>query len=400
MKLFYKALADHGKVVHGVVVANTPTEAAKYLRSHKLFPIMIKEESGGKLFGAFNFQKKMKFADVIFFTRQLSSMLESGLTLMQALSIFRNQVEKKVVYDIISGIITEVQEGKSLSDALSKYPDSFSPIYVSLIKTAEGSGLLDKILLRMANDLEKQQKLKSQIKSALLYPVIVIVMMVLVVFVMMIAVIPQLKSLYGSLNIELPLPTQILISISDFTLTFWPLMIVSVFGGIYGFRKWHQTPSGKFLVDTFLLRIPIFGKLIKQSILTEISRTLSLLIGSGNLVVDSLQQISSIVGNSLYEKAIAQVADRVTKGITVGDAMAVSPLFPPIFIELVKIGEQTGKLEDSLQRASDYFEREVEQTVKTLTTAMEPIIMLILGVGVGFLLIAVITPIYKLSTSF
>lgn len=400
MKLFYKALADHGKVVHGIVVANSPADAAKYLRTHKLFPILIKEENGIMKGGFLSFQNKVKFNDLIFFTRQLSSMLASGLTLMQALTIFRNQVEKRSLYDLVSGLIAEVEEGKSFSSALSKYPDTFSPIYISLIKTAETAGLLDKILLRLADNLEKQQKLKQQIKSALLYPVIVILMMVGVAFVMMIAVIPQLSELYASMNIELPFATQILVTMSDVTVRYWPVMFLGVGGMIYGFRRWHKSPSGKLLIDKLTLKLPIFGKLIKQSILTEFSRTLSLLIGAGNLVVSSLQEISGIVGNSLYEKAIIQVSDRVTKGVSVGDAMAVSPLFPGLLVELVRIGEQTGKLEDSLQRASEYFERETEQTVKTLTTAMEPIIMLVLGLGVAFLLIAVITPIYKLTTSF
>jgi type IV pilus assembly protein PilC len=400
MKLYYKALADHGKAVHGVVVANSTSDAARYLRTHKLFPIVIREEKSFGLMGAFSHTKKLKFADLIFFTRQLSSMLASGLTLMQALTIFRNQVEKRTMYDMVSGIISEVEEGKSFSGALAKYPDTFSPIYVSLIKTAEGAGLLDKILLRLADNLEKQQKLRAQIKSALLYPVIVILMMIGVAFVMMIAVIPQLSSLYESMNIELPFATQVLVDMSNFSVKFWPLMIGGMVGLVYGFRAWYKTSSGKMIVDRSIIRLPIFGKLIRQSIFTEMSRTLSLLIGAGNLVVPSLQEIAGIVGNSLYEKAIVQVADRVTKGISVGDAMAASPLFPGLLVELVRIGEQTGKLEDSLQRASEYFERETEQTVKTLTTAMEPIIMLVLGIGVAFLLIAVITPIYKLTTSF
>jgi len=400
MKLFYKAIADQGKVVHGVIVAGNPSEAAKYLRSHKLLPLTIKEEQGlGGNFGK-SFAGKVKFADLIFFTRQLSSMLSSGLNLMQALTIFRNQVEKKALFDMISSVISEVEEGKTFSSALSKYPATFSPIYISLIRTAEGAGLLDKILLRLADTLEKQQKLKAQIKSALLYPIIVIIMMIGVTIVLMVAVIPQLSTLYASFDIELPFATQVLVSASELTLKYWPILIIATFGSIIGFRKWHGTPEGKFLIDRLVLGIPIFGKLIRQSILTEFTRTLALLIGAGNLVVSSLQELSGIVGNSIYEKAILQVAERVTKGVSVGDAMAASPLFPPLVVELVRIGEQTGKLEDSLQRASEYFANETDQTVKTLTTAMEPIIMLALGLGVGFLLIVVITPIYKLTSAF
>lgn len=315
---------------------------------------------------------------------------------MQALQILKNQVQNPAMAEVIRGVIASVEEGKSFSLAISKYPNVFSPIYVSLIRASETAGLLDKVLLRLADNLEKQQKLRSMIRSALTYPVIVIILMVVVMSIMMIFVIPQLSGLYDNMGIELPLPTQIVVGISNFMIKFWPFMIGGTVLGVFYFRKWRKTPTGKSIIDRIVLKLPVFGKLITQSIMVEFSRTFGLLVGTGSLVVESLNESADVVGNMYYRSAILDLGRKVEKGVTIGDAMLSDPLFPPIIVEMVKIGEQTGKLDDSLLRVSEYFEREVEQTIKTLTTAMEPFIMIILAVGVGFLILSIITPIYNL----
>jgi len=220
-----------------------------------------------------------------------------------------------------------------------------------------------------------------------------------VTIIMMIFVIPQLTVLYGNLNVQLPIQTQIVVGVSNIVNNFWP--IVLLFGAlcVYLFRRWHRKPSGRRITDFYLLKIPVFGVLLSQSMMAEFSRTFGLLIGSGSLVVDSLLKSADVVSNVHYKDAINLVAKRVEKGITVSDAMNASPLFPPYVVQMVKIGEQTGKLDDSLIKASEFYEREVEQTVKTLTTLMEPLIMVVLALGVGFLIFAVITPIYSLLSS-
>lgn len=395
MKLYYRAADQRGKVVHGLIEAKDVNEAAGYLRKQQYIPIKI-EEKAKKSFLSFLNKKKTSNADLVFFTRQLSSMLSSGLTLMQALNMLHNQVQNPAMGEVIGGIVSDVEEGRPFSVAISKYPKVFSPIYISLIRAAETSGLLDKVLNRLADNLEKEQKLKSTIRSALMYPIIVIIMMILVMSVMMIFVIPQLSVLYDNLEIELPLPTKIVVGISDFMVKFWPFIFGGLGVGTYYIRKWNKTTQGKKLMDAVVLKLPVFGKLIKQSVMVEFARTFGLLVGTGSLVVESLKQSSDVVGNVYYKQAIIEVSEKVQKGVTIGDAMLSDELFPSILVEMVKIGEQTGKLDDSLLRVSEYFEREVEQTVKTLTTAMEPFIMIILAVGVGFLIISIITPIYNL----
>ncbi len=398
MRLTYKAVDRQGKVSRGVVDANDITEAANYLRDKNLIPVQITREQKNIL-DELPFFNKASTNDLILFTRQLSSMLASGLTLMRALEILKDQLENQRMIDVVNGVINDVEEGKNLSTAIAKYPNIFSPIYVSIIKAGESAGLLDKVLSRLADNLEKEAKLKSTVKSALMYPIIVVVLMVVVIGIMMIFVIPQLTLLYQNLGVSLPLPTQIIIALSNFTTTFWPFVIGGVFGAMFAYKKWSNTNDGRLIVDSIKLKIPVFGKLIKETILAEFSRTFGLLIGTGSLVVDSLMETADTTGNVHYKTAIVNIAHQVEKGVTVGDAMSYYPLFPQLLVQLVKIGEQTGKVDESLEKASEYFEREVDEMVKGLTTAMEPFIMVVLGLGVAFLIISVITPIYSLISS-
>jgi len=241
--------------------------------------------------------------------------------------------------------------------------------------------------------------LRATIKGALLYPVIVIIMMILVTAVMMIFVIPQLSTLYENLHVQLPIQTVIVVGLSKFTIQFWPLVIGIVVVVSYAFRKWYQKDSGRHIVDKYMLKIPVLGRLLGQTMMAEFTRTFGLLVGSGSLVVDSLMKSANVVSNIFYQEAIMVVARRVEKGVAISDALEASSFFPPFIVQMVKIGEQTGKLDESLIRTSEYYEREVDQTVKTLTTLMEPLIMVMLAFGVGFLIFAVITPIYGLLSS-
>jgi type IV pilus assembly protein PilC len=399
MKLRYKAATADGRIVQGILDARDEAEAATYLRGKELHPIQIKEQAEDLMTRYFPFLNKLGTNDVILFTRQLSSMLTSGLTLMRALQIYKDQLQNQQMIEIVGGIISDVEEGKTLSLAISKHPEVFSPIYISLIKAGESSGLLDKVLLRLANNMEKSAKLRSTVKGALLYPTIVVILMIMVILIMMIFVIPQLTALYTNLNVPLPLPTRVVIGLSSFLGTFWPLLLALGAGAFYFFRRWKKTVEGQLIIDDFVLKLPIFGKIIKQTILSEFARTFGLLVGTGTLVVESLNQTADTTGNIHFKNAIHGVSKQVEKGISIGDAMTAYSLFPPMLIQLVKVGEQTGKVDETLIKASEYFEEQVNQQVRTLTTALEPFIMIVLGIGVAFLIISVITPIYSLISS-
>lgn len=397
MKLYYKAVTKEGKSIDGLIEARDEKEAAVYLRSKEFIPIKIHKKEKSKLTDFIPiFSNKVKSKDIVAFTRQLSSMITSGITLIRSLEIIKSQVKNTALIEILDSIVHDIEEGRNFSTSIAKYPNVFSPVYTSLIKASESSGLLNKALLRLADTLEKQQKLKDTIRAALAYPVIVVVMMIVVVFIMMIFVIPQLSGLYESLGVKLPFSTQLIVTLSNITVKYWLIVIPIVGIGLFLFRRWRKTLEGELTIDSLLLKLPIFGKLIKESILAEFSRTLGAMLGSGTLVVDSLEEVSDITGNVLYKNAIVDVARKVEKGITMGDAMSFYNLFPQNLIELVKIGEQTGKLDETLIGASEYFENEVEQTVKILSTALEPAIMVILGIGVAFLVFSIITPIYQI----
>lgn len=400
MKLHYKAVTQQGKILTGIVEANDIKNAAQFLRSKELFPITITRKEKSKLLNILPFfSNKVTRKDIILFTRQLSLMLVAGLTLVKSLDILKSQASSEPMKELVDGIITDIQEGSSFSTSIAKYPDVFYPVYISIVSASEGSGLLDKSLTRLSYSLEKQEKLRNTIKAAFTYPVIIVIMMVLVVFLMMTFVIPRLTELYKDLDVELPFATQMVIYISNFTTAFWPVILGFGFLFVFLLRRFNKTIEGKTLIDNLVLKLPIFGNLIKKTTLIEIARTLGLLIGSGTLVVKSLAETADVAGNVHFKNAILDVSTRVEKGVTVGDALSSYTLFPPILTQLVKVGEQTGKLEETLLKAADYFEAEVDEVVRTLTTAMEPFIMAILGLGVGFLIFSIITPIYKLTSS-
>lgn len=399
MLIEYKAVTPQGKKIQGLIEAKDVAEASGYLRARKFFPVVIRQKTQMDIAKFLPILGKVTRSDIVLFTRQLSSMLSSGLTLLRCLQILKEQMENRAMVAVITSIISDIEDGKSFSAAIGAHPKVFSHIYISLVKASEVAGVLDKSLSRLADTLEKQQKLSSSVKAALFYPAIVVTLMVVVMVLMLIFVIPQLAVLYKSLNVALPLPTQIIIGLSNIVIVGWPFLIGFIVIGGYVFRRWHKTENGKLIVDAIILRMPIFGKLVKETILAEFSRTMSILIASGSLVVDSLMQTSEITGNIYYKQAISDVAKRVERGISVGDSLGAYTLFPSILVQLVHIGEETGKLDETLLKASEYFDNEVSQVVKTLTTAMEPAIMIILGIGVGFLVLSVILPIYSLTSA-
>ncbi len=396
MRLSYKAVTRDGKTVSGVIEAKDENEAGSYLRSRGILPIHISKPASADIFKNVPFLGKNSKSQLVFVTRQLSSMLTSGLTLMQSLNVLKEQLQNEPMGDVLKGVMVSMEDGRPFSQAIAKYPETFSPIYVSLVKAAESSGILEKVMNRLAENLEKQEQLAATIKGALLYPLIIVIGMLGVMAIMMIFVVPPLASVYESLHVELPFITKIVIGISHFVTNFWPLAIGGVVLFVFLLTRIKQSETGKIILDNIMLKLPVFGKLIRESILAELTRTLGLLIGSGTLVVDAFMQSSVVVGNEQYKNAIVNIAKRVEKGVSVYDAMVSSPLFPPLLTQTVKIGEQTGKLDESLLRVSEYFEREVNQATKTLTTALEPFILIFLGVGVGGMIIAIITPIYSL----
>lgn len=394
----YKAKDESGQTTFGLVEAPNQTAAVKLIHARRLLPINLHEQKNQT--GGLNFFRRVGFGETVKFTRQLSTMITAGLSIPESLTLLCKQTNNQTMVQMLGDIERQIVGGGNLADALARYPDCFSPIYIALIRAGEASGTLDQVFARLANNLEKQQNFNSQVRGAMIYPMIIVIGMIVVVFIMMTIVIPKLTGLYKDFGLTLPPTTQLLISVSNFFVHFWWLIILSGIGAAFGLSRWRATDIGRRSIDLIWLRIPILGDLSRKIILVEFSRTLAMLLTAGIHILDGLKILRGALGNVLFRDAIDEISKAVEKGTALGDSFAKQEVFPPIITQMVRVGEETGKLDETLNKLSAYFEAEAEQTVKSLTTAIEPIIMVILGVGVGFIVISVITPIYNLTSQF
>jgi type IV pilus assembly protein PilC len=399
MKFFYKALQDK-KIIKGKLEADNENEVIEFLKNKGLFLIEIKKDqkNTSQLFNLIF--DHVSFSDIVNFTRQIAIMINAGLTLIEALDILKKQTTKEGLRKMIVDIDQEIKAGNSFSTALKKHSKHFSHLYIALVRSGEASGKLDEILLKLADNLEKEREFKGKIKGALIYPVIIIIAMLGVMFIMITFVLPRLLNLYKDFNIDLPATTKFLIFISSFMTKFWPIVLGGIFLSAVIIKNYLKTKEGKLFYDSTLLKLPVINNIIKVSSLVDLTRTLSILIGAGVSILESLNIVRETSDNLVYQKAFENIYKKVEKGLSLGVAMEEEEIFPPILIQMVQVGEQTGHLDDTLGRISRYFEMESELAVKAMTTLIEPAILIFLGVGVGFLVISVITPIYNLTSSF
>ena len=396
----YKAKDKAGKLVTGEVEASSQMVAAKLVRQRGLTVISILP-ARESLFGLVRkLRERISSSDVSTFTRQLATMANAGLPITEALLILRQQT-KGAMQKVVAQILTDVEGGESLSIAMARHPQVFSPTYIALLKSGEVGGVIDEVLARLADNLEKQQEFSGKVKGALIYPAIIVVGMFVVGLVMMIFVIPRLTSLYGDFDAELPTATKILIGISGFFVNFWPFLIILIGGGLWGFSAYRKTPAGKRRTDELIFKLPIIGQLQREVILTELTRTLALMVGAGVSILEALNITAGVVGNEVVADALRDASKQVEKGFPIAYSFSKHPeAFPFILSQMVAVGEETGKMEEVLGKVSHVFEVESDQKVKGLTSAIEPLVMIILGLGVGFLVIAIILPIYNLTSQF
>jgi len=399
MQIHYKALRGN-KIFAKTIEAESEKAVLIMLKSQGFFPIEVKQQQDvvDSLFGFLINQ--VSFTDIVNLTRQLAIMLNAGLTLVDCLDILKKQTTKKGLLELIMDLEKQIRGGSSFSTALRKYPKYFPNLYISLVKSGEASGKLTDILLRLADNLEKQREFQGKIKGSLIYPALLIAGMIGVMFIMVTFVLPRLMEMYKDFNINLPLTTQILMVVSSFCAKFWPFIILAVFGVVTLIRNYLKTKIGKLQFDTLILKLPVISNVIKVSALVDSTRTLSILIGAGVSILEALDIIIETTDNMIYQRAFNKVDKQVEKGVSLGTAMQQEEIFPPILVQMAIVGEQTGKLDETLGRISKYFEMESEIAVKAMTTLIEPSILIFLGFGVGGLVMSVITPIYQLTSSF
>lgn len=400
MKRFqYKAKTDKGKVVKGLVEATDKSQVAQILREKSLTPFLIQEKGKDNLSSFIAVFQGVSSKDIVSFTRQLAIMVNAGLSLTNSLIILQEQA-KPAFAKILADVVKEIEGGSSLYDALGKHPKYFNKIYLALIKSGEASGALDEVLKNMADSLEKQQEFKGKIKGAMIYPMLVVTGMIGVIFIMMVFVIPKLTTMYEDFGTTLPIATRILIGTSKFASKFWFIVIGAVIGLIYVYKTYSKTPLGRKQIDQLILKLPVVGILKSKMVLTEITRTLSMLLSAGVTIIESLNIVEDAADNAVFENSIRQAAKEVEKGLPLAATFSRYEEYPPLFSQMIAVGEETGKLDEVLLRLSKQFEMESETAIKSLTTAIEPLMMVVLGVGVGFIVFAIITPIYNLTSQF
>ncbi|MCL4366059.1 type II secretion system F family protein [Patescibacteria group bacterium] len=395
----YKAKDIDGNSHTGNIQSPDIHSATAILRKKGLIVISVTTKSPPVNKFLDRFFNRVNFSELVIITRQLATMVSSGLVLSEAIDILEEQQNNKVLKKALVQVSADIKGGLNLAQALSKFPDIFPHLYINLVKAGEASGKLDTVLLQMADGLEKDREFQSKIRGAMIYPMIVLTMMVGVIIIMMVFVIPKLITLYAQSTVELPLPTRILVATSNLFTSYWWLGLIIIVGAFIAINRWKKTPEGNLLFGKIVLRTPLVGKIVTNVTLTNFNRTFGLLTSAGIPLLDSIEIVSDLTDNPVFGNALKTINTGVEKGLPFS-SLLTSSVFPKIVSRMVRVGEETGKVDEIFFKLAEYFESESDHMIKNLTVAIEPIVLIILGIGVAFLVISIILPIYKLTTSF
>lgn len=389
----YLAKNKEGEVIRGEIEAENEMAAARILSGKDLVPIEITDKKETP----FGFLNHISLKDKALFTRQLATMINAGLPITESLKTIEAQVNKKGLKRILAQVIGDVEGGSQLSLALSRFPDTFTPLDLTLIASGETSGTLDKALLRMADQLEKQQSIMRKVRGALVYPSFVLLVVIIVAAIMVIYVMPQMDELYKSFGAKLPFLTRVLIGLSKFTAKSFPY-VLAIFISIVAYIRFAiQKPLGRKLWDSLKLKIYGLNNLLKKIYMSRFSRTLSGLISSGVPLLDALKIVSDSVGNVIYREIITKAAKKVKGGVSLSDAIKEHPEIPAVVGQMISVGEKTGEIDKMLQNLADYYEEEVDATVKSISNLVEPIIIVILAILIAIMLLGIMMPIYQIG---
>jgi type IV pilus assembly protein PilC len=394
LQLFdYKAKNKSGKLIIGTVDAQNESAAAKLLIAKDLNPILIKTKNES----SFSFIDRVSLKEKVQLIRQLATMINAGLPISQALATLNEQPLKKSVKNITSQAFSDVEGGATLSTAFSNFPKVFTSLDITLISSGETSGNLDKSLISLADQLEKQQSINRKIRGAFIYPAVVITIVIAVAIGMVIFVVPGMADLYESFDSELPLVTRILVSLSELLMSYGFIFLIALIAGIAYLQYLIRTPRGKRVWDTIKINTYGINILLTKLYMARFSKTLAGLIASGVALLDSLDITSRAIGNILYEERIKEAAKKVKSGVALSLTLKNDELFPPLVSQMIEVGEKTGEVDNMLNNMATYFEDEVDQAVKNLSTLLEPIIIVFLAVVIGLLLLAIMLPIYQVG---
>jgi type IV pilus assembly protein PilC len=382
-----------GREIHSSVDAANESAAIAALLNRNMLVLSIQEKVSkqGQTSGG-----RVSLAEQVIFTRQLATMIDAGLAMVQSLQALAEQTSNKVMRDVIRDICARVESGDSFSEALGKHPKAFSRLYVCMVSAGEKGGLLAEILARLATYLENSARLRKKVKSAMMYPTVVTVVAILITTFLLIKVVPVFGEIFTSFNAKLPAPTMYLIMLSNFVKSYIVFIALAGGAGVYGWFYFIKTPVGRFFWDSHRIRLPIFGAIAHKICLARFTRTLASLVRSGVPILEVLQIVSQTVGNMVMEKAIKTAALDIERGESISAALGKHPVFPIMIVRMVTAGEQTGKIDNMLERIADFLDEEIETTLSGLTSMIEPILIVFLGVVVGGMVICMFLPIFKL----
>lgn len=400
----YSARDKTGLIQKGSVFANDRVSAAASLAEKGLTPILVKESQAASSKGASFVDKimgnaRVKLADKVIFSRQFATMVNAGVPLVQSLNILREQTESKKLKAVVGDVAKQVEGGSTLAAALSLHPDVFDNIYVNMVKAGEAGGILDQILDRLAIQQEKDAEIVSKVKSAMIYPAVITIATVSAFIFLMTVIVPKLASIFQDSGAELPIYTKLMLAMSSFLVHFWWLLIIILVGLVVGFNRFHATTAGKRLIDKAMLKAPIIGPILVKVNIARFARTFGSLMASGISVLEAINATKSALGNSVYQDELANVAQQVKNGRPMSEPLKASKNFPAIVGQMLSVGEETGQLDDILLKLAGFYEREVDTVISGITSIIEPILIIVLGGMVGFIVISVFGPISSISSS-
>jgi len=392
----YSVRDTRGKLMSGTLVADNRDLASARLREMGLIPIKIEQQRGKTMRREISLSNRVKLKDLSVFSRQFSPMVNSGLPILKGLVILEEQTESKILARAIASVRTDVEGGASLSAAMAKHPKVFNNLYVAMVKSGEAGGVLEAVLQRIAVTLEGEVALRQRIRSAMTYPIVVAGFVTLILLAMLLFIVPQFQGLYSQLGGTLPLPTRMLLAVSNAVKHDFIIIMVVIVAMIFGLRRFIKTKQGRELWDRFKLRVPVFGPLFQKTALARFSRVFGVMSSSGVPILQSLEVVSETVNNSLMSAAILDVQSSVKEGESISKPLARHPVFPPMVVQMLSVGEQTGSLDEMLEKISVYFDEEVKAAVDSLTSLIEPIMIMFVGGAVGVSVIALYLPMFNI----
>ncbi len=397
----YVGRSKSGGIKKGELVAKSRDEAVELLRKQNVVVTSLQEKAGKQGF-SFSFGSGVSEKDLVVFTRQFGTMINAGLPLIQCLEILSTQSENPVLKKSVGEIKTQVEGGATFSDSLRKHPKVFDDLYVNMVHAGEVGGLLDTIMSRLSKHIEKAMKLKGQIKSAMVYPAAIVGIAAIVITVLMLWVIPVFEKMFNEMSggkMSLPGPTQLVIDMSNFAQSFWWVILAITVGVVITVKKYYATPQGRLAIDKLLLKLPIFGDLIRKAAVAKFTRTLGTLLASGVALLEALTICAKTAGNKVIENALLEAKVSISGGKTISEPLTKSEVFPKMVTHMIAVGESTGALDNMLGKIADFYEDEVDEAVSNLTALLEPMMMVFLGTTVGFIVVAMYLPIFTMASA-